>query len=463
MRHLFIASLCIFTAIIQTNAQTIEQATHLMDTWLDAQKDYNKWPSISVSFVNDQELIYSRSFGGATPDTLYRIASNSKLFTALAILKLRDQGKLNLDDTIEKHIDWYNIKQKFDQSDPITIKSLLTHNSGLPYEPDLPYWSYRDGYPFPSLDELKQGTSKIETLYPVNEKYQYSNLGFILLGQIIESASGVSYHQYVHEQIIEPMGLENTFTNVDASKHGNELAVGYGKLDRKQTRMEVPFIDTKATTSAAGISSSANDLAKFLMWQLRAIDGKGDEVLKQGTFREMTRAHAVDTGSSMDVGYAFRTNYRGGKSYIGHGGVMTGHTSQTTIEPGAKLGAVTLMNTHDTSPLQINYVMMDVFGPVLKADNAPSQYDFSEYQGFYDNQPWGDESYIMQWGDNLISFYLSSSNPINAITKFRHLEGDKFIRLNDDGTEADVMTFLRNEVGKVMSYKDQSDYIYKKD
>ena len=473
MRKIILITLFSFSLSLTNNAhtQTLRQATHLLDTWLEAQKDYHSWPSLSVSFVYDQNIIYAKSFGyanpnekrPATPNTLYRIASNSKLFTAIAIMQLRDAGKLTLDDPVEKHIEWYNIKQKFPQSDDITIKALLTHNSGLPYEPDIPYWSHRDGYPFPTLAELKIGTGKIETLYPAWDQYQYSNLGFMLLGQIIESASGESYHDYVHENIIHPMGLTNTLTDISSKTHGKELAIGYGTLDRRHNRMEIPFINAKATTSAAGLSSSANDLAKFIMWQIKTLTGKRNDVLPPATFQEMVKPHAKGTGNSMDVGYAFRTNYRNETAYIGHGGVLTGHTSQIMIEPQQKIGAVALMNTHDDiSPYHIVSQMIDILGPVLKAKNLPSTHDFKEFQGVYDNQPWGDESYIMQWGDYLISFYLSTDDPIEAMTKFRHIEGDKFIRLRSDGGEADVMTFLRNVDNEVIGYKDQSDYIYKK-
>ncbi|MDG1996849.1 MAG: serine hydrolase [Emcibacteraceae bacterium] len=451
-------------------AQTIGEAKHLLNVWLEAQKDYNNWPSLSVSFVNDQEIIYTKSFGyanpaekrEASPNTLYRIASNSKLFTSIAILQLRDRGKLNLNDPINKHLEWYQIKQRHPLSDDITIESLLTHSSGLPYEPDIPYWSFREGYPFPTLEELKQATSTQETLYPAWDQYQYSNLGFMLLGQIIESVSGVSYQEYVHDNIITPMGLSNTFTNIDGNKHGDELAIGYGALDRQHERMEVPFVDAKATTSAAGFSSSANDMAKFAMWQLATLRGKDNKVINHNTLKEMMRPQAVNTGSDMDVGYAFRTNYRNGKTYIGHGGVYVGHTSQITIEQSQKIGAVALMNTHDTSPSQIVDRMIDVLGPVLESDNPPSLKDHSEFRGIYDNQPWGDESYIMQWGDHLISFYLNTSNPMTAMTKFRHLEGDQFIRLRSDGGDADILTFLRDSKGNITGYKDQSDYITKK-
>ncbi|MEZ5756836.1 MAG: serine hydrolase domain-containing protein [Emcibacteraceae bacterium] len=453
------------------SAQTIEQAEHLVSVWLEAQRDYNDWPSVSVSFVDDQKMIYAKSFGyanphtklEATPDTLYRIASNSKLFTSLAIMQLRDAGKLDLREPVQKYIPWLTIKQKYPLSDVISIESLLTHSSGLPYEPNLGYWSYRDGYPFPDLEELKKGTANLETLYRAWEHYQYSNLGFILLGQVVENASGMSYEKYVHDHIIKPMGLNNTYTNVDPKKHGKDLAIGYGALDRKRERMEVPFIDAKATTSAAGVSSSANDLAKFLMWQIRTYNGAGDKVLNQNSLREMMRPHAVHAAENMDVGYGFRTIYRNGISYIGHGGVYAGHTSQTMIEPNQKIGAVALMNTHSsTPPLQIVNNMMDILGSVLKANNPKPAEDFSEYEGSYDQQPWADELYIMQWGDELISFSLKSGHPLDSITRYRHLERDNFIALRDDGGEADVTTFLRDDNGKVIKLTNQSDYLTRK-
>ncbi len=467
-KFLFLAFLC--ASVSAAQAQTIEQATHLLDVWLEAQKDYNDWPSLSVSVVHDQNIVYARSFGhinpseniAATPDSLYRIASNSKLFTAITILQLRDGGKLSLKDPIKKHLPWFNVKQRFEKSAEITVESLLTHSSGLPYEPDVPYWSYKHGYPFPTREELIEGTNTLETLYPAWERYQYSNLGYMLLGQVVESVSGVSYHDYVHENIIAPMELKNTFSNIDPAAHGGALAIGYGTLNRDRTRMEVPFVDAKATASAAGISSSANDLAKFLMWQFRTLKGMENEVLSPHTFREMIRPQAVNTGPNMDVGYGFRTNHRNNKSYIGHGGVYLGHTSQIAIEPEQKIGAVALMNTHDTSPSLIVNRLLDVLGPVLADGNKSPDNDFSEYQGFYDYQPWGDEVYIMQWGDQLISFALDSDNPIGAMSRFNHLDGDRFIRIRSDGGEADVMTFRRNEMGHVIGYKDQSDYIAKK-
>ncbi len=468
--HKFIIVALLSICFSKAHAQTLEQATHLLDVWLEAQKDYNDWPSLSVSVVKDQDVVYSRSFGysnpelnlEATPDTLYRIASNSKLFTAIAIMQLRDKSKLRLDDPVKKHLPWFNVKQRFASSDEITIESLLTHSSGLPYEPDIPYWSYKYGYPFPTRDELIEGTNKLETLYPAWERYQYSNLGFMLLGQVVENVSGQSYHQYVHENIITPMELNNTFSNIDESTHGHELAVGYGKLNRQRMRTEVPFVDAKATASAAGISSSANDLAKFLMWQLRTLDGEENNILRHHTLSEMIRPQAVNTGPDMDVGYGFRTNYRNNRSYIGHGGVYLGHTSQITIEPKQKIGGVALMNTHDMSPSLIVNRMLDVLGPVMTDDNTPSSHDFSEFQGIYDYQPWGDEVYMMQWGDQLVYFYLSAENPISAMSKFNYLGGDRFIRIQDDGGEADVMTFLRDEEGNIIGYKDQSDYILRK-
>ena len=472
MKNLLLSVIgCFLFSFSTAQSQTIDEATHLLDVWLDAQKDYNDWPSLSVSFIHDQDLIYAKSVGHAnpnkiikaTPDTLYRIASLSKLFTSISIMQLRDAGKLNLNDPVQKHLKWYGIKQKYPLSDDVTIAGLLTHSSGLPRELDTPYWSYRRGYPFPDLDELIAVSSKQETLYRAWDRYQYSNLAFMLLGQVVATASNMDYHEYVLENVLKPMKLTNTFSDIDKSKHGKELAIGYGALNRNRDRMEVPFIDAKATASAAGFSSSAKDLAKFAMWQLKLLHGNGDDVLDQNSLREMMRPHSVTANLDNAVGYGFQLYNRDGKKYIGHSGGFMGFQSHYLIEPDQKIGAVALMSGHSTSPHQLVRRVMAILGPVI---NNPKVYNppvaLEDYQGIYDQQPWGDEIYVTPWGNHLASFNLDTDNPAEAITKLQHVSGDNFARVRKDGTLAELTKFIRDENGVIISFINQGDEIVKK-
>jgi CubicO group peptidase (beta-lactamase class C family) len=130
----------------------VRSAIGLLEAWLESQLAYRGWPGLSIGILHDQELIWARGFGHAsleraeraTPDTLYRIASITKLFTSTAILQLRDAGKLRLDDPLTQHVPWFNIGQAHPDAPPITIQHLLTHTAGLPRELGFPYWTDSD-------------------------------------------------------------------------------------------------------------------------------------------------------------------------------------------------------------------------------------------------------------------------------------------------------------------------------
>src|SRR5262249_1331270 len=152
---------------------SVPQALNLLKVWLDAQRAYGQIPAISAGVVYDQQLVWSDGFGyadlvrktPATPNTIYSICSISKLFTSIAVMQLRDGGKLRLDDPVERHLSWFKIKRSDPRAPEITIEGLLTHSSGPPREADFPYWTGPD-FVFPSHDQIIQRLSNQETLYP---------------------------------------------------------------------------------------------------------------------------------------------------------------------------------------------------------------------------------------------------------------------------------------------------------
>lgn len=484
MRNILLTTIASCALVITpVKAQTIDEAKQLLDVWLAAQTDYNDWPSISVSFVDDKKVIYSNSFGyanrttnlKATPDTLYSICSISKLFTSISIMQQRDAGKLTLRDPVSKHLDWYNVEQQYPLSDEVTIEGLLTHSSGLPREVGVPYWSGSEGFPFPSPEEVKEITQDQETLYRAWEYFQYSNLGLTLAGDIVEKTSGEDYHDYVLSNVLAPLGLEDTYSVMPRDKHGNELAMGYSAQARIGERIEVPFFDAKGIGPAAGYASSANDLGKFAMWQLKLQKGEGDDVLNHNTLREMQRPHSVVMGWNRAWGLGFALRNSKGKTTIGHGGTCPGYQTSISIKPDENIGGIALFNAVDTNPSQIISRLMAIFGPILKKaakdekssdkkeEKDKPEVTLTDYQGIYDGQPWSDESYIMPWGDKLIRFSLKSNDPLENMTKFKHVEGDKFARLRDDDTEAEITTFNRDSEGKVISLETHGNFTIKKD
>ncbi|MEA2077535.1 MAG: serine hydrolase domain-containing protein, partial [Candidatus Marinimicrobia bacterium] len=143
MKKLLITIILIFSlffAFAQETKQDYSDAFKIIEVWLEAQKDFDKLPGISAIIVDDQDVIWSGAYGYANPEkevktkpsTLYSICSISKLFTSVAIMKLYDEGKLRLDDEIGDLLPWYDLKQQYPDSGPITVRSIMTHSSGLP-------------------------------------------------------------------------------------------------------------------------------------------------------------------------------------------------------------------------------------------------------------------------------------------------------------------------------------------
>ena len=218
MKKLILLSMCLLSVFTfaQKESKDYSEAIKIIEVWLDAQRDFDNLPGISVSIVSDQEMLWSGAYGMANiednvkadPNTLCSICSVSKLFTAIAIMKLYDEGKLRLDDKIDDLLPWYNLQQQYTESGPITVRALLSHSSGLPRENTFSHWNGPD-YFFPSKEEIKTKLSTQETLYPASTYYQYSNLALTLLGYVIEEITGKTYENYVKENILIPLNLSD--------------------------------------------------------------------------------------------------------------------------------------------------------------------------------------------------------------------------------------------------------------
>lgn len=163
----------------------VQSAIDLLVAWIEAQVVHRELPGLAIGIVHDQALLWGRGFGWAdvergepaTVETLYRIGSITKLFTATAILILRDAGKLGLDDPITDYLPWFAMKSASPEAGPITIRHLLTHTAGLPREAAFPYWTDDR---FPTVAEISARLPMQERPLPTESRWKYSNLGAVL-------------------------------------------------------------------------------------------------------------------------------------------------------------------------------------------------------------------------------------------------------------------------------------------
>jgi CubicO group peptidase (beta-lactamase class C family) len=271
----------------------------LLCAWIEAQMAHRAEPGLSIGVVHDQELVWAHGFGhadldnriAATADTRYRIASVTKLFTATAILILRDAEMHQLDDPVDRHLPWFDIRQRYPDAPPITIRHLLTHTAGLPREAAFPYWTDDS---FPTRDQVREALRGQETAYPTETRWKYSNLALALAGEIVAAVAGQAYEDFVQQRILDPLGMGDTLIRAPHPQDPR-LAVGYGRrLPGSGRAVLGSATDFGGITAAANMTSTVTDLVKFAMLQFRDGPAGRDQVLRGSTLREMQRVHWLD-------------------------------------------------------------------------------------------------------------------------------------------------------------------------
>jgi CubicO group peptidase (beta-lactamase class C family) len=465
----------ISTGYSQDKQKDYSEAFRIIEVWLDAQKDYDQLPGISASVIDDQEVIWSGAFGYANPEnhveskpsTLYSICSISKLFTSVAIMKLYEEELLRLDDKVSDLLPWYDLEQKFGDSWPVTVRTLLTHSSGLPREANFPYWTGPD-FPFPPQESIRAELKNQETLYPSSTYFQYSNLGLTLLGVIVEEVSGIPYDDYVQQNILGPLELENTRTELPEDLYGQELAIGHGALMRDQSREKVDLFQANGITPAAGFSSNVLDLGKFSSWQFRLLDSTLTEVLQPSTLKYMQNVHWTDPDWNTTWGLGFNVSKgEDDEKWVGHGGSCPGYRSSLKLLPGSKRAYSVMINAGGTTPDKYVYGIHDILNKAEDPESnetfndIDSDRDLTEYTGYFSRQPWGSELYVSTWYGKLVMIGLPAESPADAMVFFKHMEDDTFRRERDDGELGEVLEFERDESGQITRFKRHGNYTKK--
>ena len=461
----------------------VQEALEVVRVWLDAERAYLRIPGLSVAIVHDQELVWSGAYGyahreervPATPTTLYSICSISKLFTSVALMQLRDRGLVRLDDPVAKHLDWFTLEQQYEGSPPITVEGILTHSSGLPRESDHPYWSAPD-FPFPTREEVISGLENQRTLYPARRYFQYSNLGLTLAGELVQELSGRPYADYVRTNVLDPLGLHDTFTDMPEEHRGGRLATGYGSLTREGEREELPFYTAKGIAPAAGYASTAEDLARFASWTFRdpppsaaGAPGDREEVLHAHTLDEMQRPHYVDPGFETFWGLGFSVSRRNDETFVGHGGSCPGYRTQLAMHRDDQIATVVMANAMiGTGTLA--YGMYDLVSEAIVAaaggeggasrtaqassnGHEHREVDLAPYVGTYSAQPWGSETAVVRWKGGLATMGLPTDNPLRALTRLRHVDGHVFRRVLRDGELGEEIVFETDGTGRVTGFR----------
>ena len=348
-------------------------ATRLFSAWLEAQIAYRGLPGVVVGVVHDQQLVWSKGFGFAdvgakvpmTAATKFRVASNSKLFAAIAIMQLREDGKLRLDDPVVQYLPWFTAKPAGNDDGPITIEQLLSHSSGIQREAS-DHWVSFD---FPTAEEIQRRYADRQAALAPSARWKYSNLAFAIAGLLVEKVSGLSWAEYVERHIFGP--LEMNGSSVDKEVPG--LAVPYGRRMPDGSREVLPFVDARGMAAATGVTSNLEDLATFLSAQYRRGPRGGRQIVSGGSWREMLRVRSVEENWMSGSGLGFDVKRVDGRTYVGHAGGYPGNTTMTLSQLDDKVGVIVLTNTNDSYPSDIADELMASVGAAVARKGAAAK------------------------------------------------------------------------------------------
>ncbi len=254
-------------------------------------------PGLVYGIVLEGKLIHTGALGfsnlerqiPATADTRFRIASMTKSFVAMAALKLRDEGKLRLDDPVERYLpEFRRVRPPIADAPTITIRQLMTMTTGLPE--DNPWGDQQLAISVEALRKFVGGGLSFSN--PPGQEFEYSNLGFCVLGQVVSKVAGMTFQQYITKHILRPLGMTSTvweFTDVPADK----LALGYRWEDEKW-QLE-PMLHDGAGAAAGGLITTMDDFARYLAFQLDAWPARGEPErgpVRRASVREMHKPSA---------------------------------------------------------------------------------------------------------------------------------------------------------------------------
>ena len=349
-----ILPLFLFILAFSLNAQIEEQQ---LDKLIQETLTTFDVPGISVGILKDGDVVYAKGHGvrsltnkkQMTAETLVGVASNSKGFTCFALAMMIDEGKLNWDDPVRKHIPEFQLHDPWVTAH-FTVRDLVTHRSGMGLGAgDLMF--FPEGNDF-DVDDVINGVKYLEPESSFRSQFAYNNNMFIIAGEVLKRLSGLSWEEFIETKIMKPVGMKNSKASYNRVTDKSNIIDAHTRADGKV--IQIPHDWSETANAAGGIVSNVPDMltwAKFLMND--AVTESGVRLLSEKQFHELwqlqtpLRVSANDPYASNFKGYGlgwFLADVKGGYKQVYHTGGLIGTVTQFTMIPDLDLAIVVLTN-----------------------------------------------------------------------------------------------------------------------
>lgn len=336
---------------------------HLHRAALHQQRE-GRVPGLAAAVARDGDLLWFAGIGTTRvgspetpgPDDQYLVGSNTKTFTAVMLMQLRDEGRLALDDLLADHLP--------DVGHPVTVRQALAHVSGMQREPLGDVW---DTLEQPDAASLVRGFAEAERVGRPHTRWHYSNLAYAVLGQVVEKLDGRPWVESLDERLLRPLEMRRTTVGFVDDDH----VTGYFVPPFHDVPREEPVLDLRAMTPVGGLASTARDLARWSAF----VASPPDEVLSADTLEEMCQPQVLlDTerwNGGMGLGlFVLRTP--SGRTWVGHDGGMPGHLTALLTHRESGTGGIVLMsNTAGPDPAALALQLAERVVEDLPVEDEP--------------------------------------------------------------------------------------------
>lgn len=426
--------------INQINKAKTQQIRNLFKEW-----DTNTSPGTAIAIIKNNDIIFKEAYGLAnlefgvknSPSTLFNIASNSKQFTAFALLHLVEQGKIGLEDNIRKYI-----PELPDFGDVIKVKTLAQHTHGIrgiTYLLGMAGWNIEDV--ISRKDVLKLLRQQKELNFSPETDFSYNNSGYMLLAELIERVSGRPFHEYIDEIIFTPLKMENTVLFEDNQKVIPNLASPYyfdGTSYKKGIR------NSKDIVGNTGIRTSIEDLSKWI------INFEKIKIGSKGLFDKLVQRAVLKNGDTLSYAFGQKISNYNGRKVVSHGGADAGYRSQVLRFPEEKLSIIVLANNGSLNADEMAYSIADIYlGNIKTFDSKESnktwqnsriilpEKSLKKYEGKFELQP----GFVMEFHEREGQLYITATG--QGTLPLEPLNDRQFQIRRISAT----ITFVKNSIG----------------
>lgn len=327
-----------------------------IDQYIQKQMKTYKIPGAAIGIVEDDSAVYLKGYGIAdnsdrkvSPKTPFLLGSVTKSFTALGIMQLVEEGKIDLDTPVQKYLPWFRIAD-VKASSQITVRQLLNQTSGFSTLDGRKKYTDHD-MKEDALENYIRSLKGTELIAPPGQKFEYSNINYGILGLIIQKISGMSYESYIQKKIFEPLNMQHSYTSLADAKAG-AVSRGYYPFFDIPATFDKPL--SRAITPWGGLCSSTEDMTHYIIANLNKGNYLNREILSE---QGMVDAHSPGPiisdnfyKSSYGMGWGIYPQYKPNKetyTAISHDGAGPFYHSFVLLVPEKKFGMVLLINLDD--------------------------------------------------------------------------------------------------------------------